>query len=413
MQASRGLETLQNKFMGRVTLKGGTWTNVEDEILRVAVMKYGKHQWARISSLLVKKTAKQCKARWLEWLEPSIRKDEWTLEEEEKLLHLAKVMPSQWKTIAPLVGRTAAQCLERYEQLLEHSLQSTLPLAAEKKNALLPGEIDSMPETRQARPDPVDMNPDEREMLSEARARLANTQGKKAKRKARRELMLEARRQSSMQKRRELQEAGLPVSLGKRKGRAPTDYNAEVPFERKPVPGFHDVTGELQRESKTHYQREQELKALGDDRPLTKSRDAVLAEAVREQRKRDEQRVAMGFLPAVLDRKLREQQSLRRGTFSLPQPFCRALSLDDAAKSAHSSSADAPPSTTHSQVSIFSTPLSINGGRTPSRDMSTEERTEHAASRRKALREAFAKLPPPKNDFEFADSDNDSTKADC
>ena len=27
-------------------------------------------------------------------------------------------MPTQWRTIAPLVGRTAAQCLERYEYLL-------------------------------------------------------------------------------------------------------------------------------------------------------------------------------------------------------------------------------------------------------------------------------------------------------
>ena len=27
-------------------------------------MKYGKNQWARISSLLVRKTPKQCKARW-------------------------------------------------------------------------------------------------------------------------------------------------------------------------------------------------------------------------------------------------------------------------------------------------------------------------------------------------------------
>ena len=34
-------------------------------------------------------------------------------EEDEKLLHLAKLMPTQWRTIAPIVGRTAAQCLER------------------------------------------------------------------------------------------------------------------------------------------------------------------------------------------------------------------------------------------------------------------------------------------------------------
>ena len=120
-------------------------------------MKYGKNQWARIASLLHKKSAKQCKARWYEWLDPSIKKvhdvykgggargqaythtlslslsplssslsrlflllsqTEWSREEEEKLLHLAKLMPCQWRTIAPIVGRTPAQCLEHYEYLL-------------------------------------------------------------------------------------------------------------------------------------------------------------------------------------------------------------------------------------------------------------------------------------------------------
>ena len=49
----------------------------------------------------------------------------------------------------------------------------------------------------------------EMEMLSEARARLANTQGKKAKRKAREKQLEEARRLASLQKRRELRAAGI------------------------------------------------------------------------------------------------------------------------------------------------------------------------------------------------------------
>ena len=36
--------------------------------------RYGLNQWARISSLLVRKSAKQCKARWYEWLDPAIKK---------------------------------------------------------------------------------------------------------------------------------------------------------------------------------------------------------------------------------------------------------------------------------------------------------------------------------------------------
>ena len=30
-------------------------------------------------------------------------------------------MPTQWRTIAPIVGRTATQCLERYQRLLDEA----------------------------------------------------------------------------------------------------------------------------------------------------------------------------------------------------------------------------------------------------------------------------------------------------
>ncbi|KAJ2787532.1 Pre-mRNA-splicing factor cef1 [Coemansia interrupta] len=252
----------------RVHLKGGVWKNTEDEILKAAVMKYGKTQWSRISSLLVRKTPKQCKARWYEWLDPSIKKTEWSREEDEKLLHLARLMPTQWRTIAPIVGRSPAQCLERYQRLLdeaearaagEDDLGLRGETGAEGRAAdarrLRPGEIDPNPETKAARPDPVDMDEDEKDMLSEARARLANTMGKKAKRKARERQLEEARRLASLQKRRELKAAGVELKTKKpKKGvKFHSDYNAEIPFERKPMPGFYDTTEELARSDRGNH----------------------------------------------------------------------------------------------------------------------------------------------------------------
>lgn len=204
-------------------------------------MKYGKNQWARISSLLVRKSAKQCKARWYEWLDPSIKKTEWTREEDEKLLHLGKLMPMQWRTIAPIVGRTPSQCLERYTKLLDAGMSrdddydpSTDP------RRLHPGEIDPNPEGKPARPDAVDMDEDEKEMLSEARARLANTRGKKAKRKAREKQLEEARRLATLQKKRELKAAGIETKKHFRKDRG-IDYNAEIAFEKRAPAGFYDT----------------------------------------------------------------------------------------------------------------------------------------------------------------------------
>jgi pre-mRNA-splicing factor CDC5/CEF1 len=99
--------------------------------------------------------------------------------EDEKLLHLAKLMPTQWRTIAPIVGRTATQCLERYQKLLDEAEakeNSELGLggpeggegapAADDIRRLKPGEIDTDPETKAARPDPIDMDEDGEKRVS-------------------------------------------------------------------------------------------------------------------------------------------------------------------------------------------------------------------------------------------------------
>eukprot|EP01033_Poteriospumella_lacustris_P000852 gene851-610_t len=232
----------------RILIKGGVWKNTEDEILKAAVMKYGKNQWARVASLINRKSAKQCKARWYEWLDPSIKKTEWSREEEEKLLHLAKLMPNQWRTIAPIVGRTAGQCMEHYERLLDQAQaeddEEGGENATEEARRLRPGEIDPTPETKPARPDPIDMDDDDKEMLSEARARLANTKGKKAKRKARERMLEESRRLALLQKRRELKAAGIESRLGGSKKKNFVDYAREIPFQKLAPVGFYDVSEE-------------------------------------------------------------------------------------------------------------------------------------------------------------------------
>jgi hypothetical protein len=81
-------------------------------------------------------------------------------------------MPTQWRTIAPIVGRTATQCLERYQKLLDEAEakeNEELGLAGPSDDIgpsvddirrLRPGEIDPDPETKPARPDPIDMDED-------------------------------------------------------------------------------------------------------------------------------------------------------------------------------------------------------------------------------------------------------------
>ncbi|KAL3050747.1 hypothetical protein OYC64_012716 [Pagothenia borchgrevinki] len=312
--------------MPRIMIKGGVWRNTEDEILKAAVMKYGKNQWSRIASLLHRKSAKQCKARWYEWLDPSIKKTEWSREEEEKLLHLAKLMPTQWRTIAPIIGRTAAQCLEHYEYLLDKAAQKdNEEEVGDDPRKLKPGEIDPNPETKPARPDPVDMDEDELEMLSEARARLANTQGKKAKRKAREKQLEEARRLAALQKRRELRAAGIDAQK-KRKKKRGVDYNAEIPFEKKPASGFYDTSMEEYNAQEPNFKRLRQQHLDGDLRNEQEEKD----------RKKDKQKIKKkkeSDLPsAILQTSGVAEFTKKRSKLVLPIPQISDAELEEVVK---------------------------------------------------------------------------------
>jgi pre-mRNA-splicing factor CDC5/CEF1 len=157
--------------------------------LHLPLVGYSSCFRARISSLLVRKTPNNARHDGTNGWTPRSRRQSgqrylaarFALNtgsyacpqtEDEKLLHLAKLMPTQWRTIAPIVGRTATQCLERYQKLLDEAEtkeNEELGLAGPGDEAgpssdeirkLRPGEIDPDPETKPARPDPIDMDED-------------------------------------------------------------------------------------------------------------------------------------------------------------------------------------------------------------------------------------------------------------
>lgn len=308
-----------------IYVKGGVWTNVEDQILRAAVSKYGLTQWSRVASLLPKKTAKQAKARWNEYLNPIINRSEWSREDDEKLLELAKLLPHQWRSIAPIMGRTATQCVERYQHLLEAALNGEDEENEEDDLKLAGPGIETLPalgnafESLPSRPDMEDMDEDEREMLSEAKARLANTQGKKAKRKDRERMLDESKRISLLQKRRELKAAGINVSLElrNRKKRKEFDYNADIPHEHLPPPGLFDVLLEDQHNDidRSTFQKQVNLKGISMAEGDKQQRDR------KDQAKQEGKRLRKEILAAAeIFSDVAEEQQTKRRKLELPAP---------------------------------------------------------------------------------------------
>ena len=155
-------------------------------------------------------------------------------------------------------------------------------------------------------------------MLSEARARLANTQGKKAKRKARERQLEESRRLAQLQKRRELKNAGINIKIVTRK-KGQMDYDTDIPFEKAPASGFYDtreeeVRNEKQREAFDPRKQQLANKRKGDQEDMED----------RKKRKNEKGGPSRAFAAAAAAgqmQKIREaEQSSKRRSLVLPAP---------------------------------------------------------------------------------------------
>jgi len=81
----------------------GPFSKEEDDVLRRIVDMYGAKKWSFISSHLPGRLGKQCRERWLNHLNPDIRKGPWTEAEEEELLRAHARMGNKWVEIAKLL----------------------------------------------------------------------------------------------------------------------------------------------------------------------------------------------------------------------------------------------------------------------------------------------------------------------
>jgi len=165
---------------------------------------------------------------------------------------------------------------------------------------------------------------------SEARARLANVSGKKAKRKARERQLEESRRLALLQKRRELKAAGINIKITPKKGNH-IDYNADVPLEKEVPAGFFDTTEELDRNEKQREAFDPRKQQLANKRKMESQEDG----GGDRKKKKDEKSggLAASYAKAAQAQKIREaEQSSKRRALVLPSPQVGEAELEDIVK---------------------------------------------------------------------------------
>jgi Myb-like DNA-binding domain len=106
LSKSQRIHEISNQKQTKV-IKTGPWTAEEDLLVIKLVEKNGPQKWTFIAKHLEGRIGKQCRERWHNHLNPSIRKENWNEVEEWLLYLLHKMLGNRWAEISKILkGRT-------------------------------------------------------------------------------------------------------------------------------------------------------------------------------------------------------------------------------------------------------------------------------------------------------------------
>lgn len=119
-------------------LRKGPFSTEEDELLKQFVEEYGCHAWPKVTTVLPHRTAKQCRERWFNNLDPSVTKTPWTTDEDDLIFQNYLKFGPKWSTIAHFIpGRTDNSIKNRWNA----SISKRIITDAEGNKSLAPCKI--------------------------------------------------------------------------------------------------------------------------------------------------------------------------------------------------------------------------------------------------------------------------------
>ena len=93
----------------------------EDNKLKSIICRLGTKDWNAVSRVMGTKNPRQCRERWRNYLNPTLKNEEWTLDEDIILVQKYKEYGSRWSKIAKFLrGRSVNSLRNRWQALLKN-----------------------------------------------------------------------------------------------------------------------------------------------------------------------------------------------------------------------------------------------------------------------------------------------------
>jgi hypothetical protein len=103
----------------------------EDARLSLIVATHGPSDWLRVASCMGSRNARQCRERWQNYLNPTLRNDSWTPEEDRMLQELFGRLGAKWNKIGQSFANRSDMALRNRWQVLARRTKKTTFRAGE------------------------------------------------------------------------------------------------------------------------------------------------------------------------------------------------------------------------------------------------------------------------------------------
>jgi len=106
------------------SVRRGSWSVQEDQKLRQLVKDHGTRSWTMIAVRLEGRTGKQCRERWVNQLNPEVKKGQWTPDEDQLLIQLHSQYGNSWCKISKhLPGRSDNVIKNHWNSTIQRKLR--------------------------------------------------------------------------------------------------------------------------------------------------------------------------------------------------------------------------------------------------------------------------------------------------